>query len=234
MLISILVGLVAGLVGTWLGIKYVALASDRQEKSLLVLLVKEFSVLLKRATNHYEEFLKEEGSYLNMFESFDPSVFTNLAELTKNTGVIEAALELKADFGEVARYANKASDAMVKRELAQKSGDYNLAEQKFKEARGAQELTMLFFVGEIEDKEGFARYRYHAFIANLLALLDHLDNLASASRPMGFVMQFVPELRSETLSLRRFVGQSKAELKLLKEKLDLLREMEKLLHAKED
>jgi hypothetical protein len=48
---------------------------------------------------------------------------------------------------------------------------------------------------------------------------------------MNFLVSILPELRSERLSLNRFIAQRKKELGLIREKIGLLREIERLVTA---
>jgi hypothetical protein len=229
-LASFVTALFAAIIGALLGIKYSSLISNRQEKAILVLLLQEFTMLLSRTTTYYEQSLNGNVSFSTLFEVSDSSTFTKLAELEKNSEIIKTALKLKADFFQVVRYANKASECIAQKKMAEVSGNDELAKRKKEEASFAQAIALIFFLGDVYDnKVGFARNRYKTYIGNISLILYYLQELNTPPKFESFMLNLIPPFRNEIRSADEFIAEYRKQLEGQKEKLDLLREKEKLL-----
>lgn len=223
-LASFVAALFAAIIGALLGIKYSSLISNRQEKAILVLLLQEFTMLLSRTTTYYEQSLNGNISFSTLFEVSDSSTFTKLAELEKNSEIIKTALKLKADFFQVVRYANKASECIAQKRMAEVSGNDELAKKKEEEANFAQAMALIFFLGD-----GLARNRYKAYIDNMFLILYYLQELNTPPKLESFLLNLIPSFKIEIRSADKFIAEYRKQLEGQNEKLDLLREKEKLL-----
>ena|GEM_PF-5338693 len=228
-LISILIPIAAAFFGAWVGRKYDAFISNRQEKAILALFVQEFSLLLRRSKMYYRQMLGGGISFSTLFEASDASTFVKLAEVGKNSGVIDRILELKADFFQVIRFANKASEAAAQARALQATGGNQQAQQKWIEAKVAQGMAIVFFMGDLEVEGVFHRKYYKEYIENLQHVIDYLQTLNPSSSLILYLLDFMPRMKREKESLDNFISQHKEELSLIKEILELLREKERLL-----
>lgn len=104
--VSAIIGAIIGAISI---IFYNDYVSNRQEKSILILIVQEYILLLIRITMYYEQSLKGSISYSAPFEIIDSSTFNKLVEVGNNSEVIKTAIKLKANFFQVLRYANLTS-----------------------------------------------------------------------------------------------------------------------------
>ena len=95
---DIIIPLVAGFGGTLLGIRHTELSRKKEYKSVLLLLIQEFILLLERSTMHYYQFVKGHVHSSALFQISDNNTFLKLAQVCDNTECIKVALELKADF----------------------------------------------------------------------------------------------------------------------------------------
>jgi hypothetical protein len=239
-LISLVISLAAVFFGAWLGSKYDGYVSNRQEKAILVLLIQEFSLLIKRTKMYYRQMLGPGVSFSTLFESSDASTFVKFAEVSKNSETIKRALKLKSDFFQVIRHANRASEAAAQSNFLQRISKSepkqtartkleNQAAQKMIEAKLAQGTAVTFFMGERKKGDRFGRERCRDYIDNVQYLLDYLEDLNSSSRITEFLIIFMPRIRKEKGSVESFVTSQKESLALIEEILELLIEKEKLL-----
>lgn len=97
-IVSIFIPIFTAFLGAWLGSIYHAFVLNRQEKAILVLLVQEFMLLLKRTKMYYGQMINGGISFSALFEASDPSTLVKLAEVSKNSEVIKKVIRLKADF----------------------------------------------------------------------------------------------------------------------------------------
>ncbi|MGD8285902.1 MAG: hypothetical protein PVG08_17425, partial [Desulfobacterales bacterium] len=120
--VGILIPLLVGLLAAYAGFKYYDILSFRQQKALLVLFIQEFTLLLRRASMYYRQYIEGPVSFSTLFETSDSSTFIKLSEVTDNIKIIETALMLKSDFFQVLRHAERASEAVNMLLSAEASG----------------------------------------------------------------------------------------------------------------
>jgi hypothetical protein len=224
---DLLIPLLVGLLAAYGGMRYADAVSFRQQKALLTLFIQEFSILLRRSSMYYQQYIEGPVSFSTMFESSDAATFNKLAEVTDNIKIIETALMLKSDFFQVLRYADRSSEAVNTLLYAEASGNKELASQAADKARQTQQMALNYFMGEIFVDGRFHRFKYDYFIRNLNLLIDYLERLNTPSRLKGVLITLMPRLRRKKEDIQLFIENRRKELSLLREKLDLLREKEK-------
>jgi len=225
--VGILMPLLVGLLAAYAGLKYHDILSFRQQKALLVLFIQEFTLLLRRASMYYRQYIEGPVSFSTLFETSDSSTFIKLAEVTDNIKIIETALMLKSDFFQVLRHAERASEAVNMLLYAEASGSEELARQAEKKAKLAQQMALSYFLGEVFVNNQFHRYKYENYIGNINLLLDYLERLNTPSPPRRIIITLIPRLKRKEEDINLFVENRRKELALLREKIDLLREKEK-------
>jgi hypothetical protein len=233
---GILLPLLVGLLAAYGGMKYSNFVSFRQQKAILILFIQEFSILLRRSSMYYQQYIEGPVIFSTMFESSDSATFNKLAEVTDNIKIIETALMLKSDFFQVLRYADRSSELVNTLLYAEACGDKELARQATDKARLTQQMALNYFMGEIFVDGRFHRYKYENYIRNLNLLIDYLERLNTPSWLKGSLIAITPTLRHKKEDIELFIENRRKELSLLREKLDLLREKEKraLLGKKTD
>lgn len=112
-------GGIVTLIGPIVGIAYYIRVAYRQEKSILVLFIQDFTLLFKRSIMYYEQMLNGAQSYSTLFHISDSSLYSKLADVVKDPNTIENVLELEAKFFQVIRYADKASETIAKAIIAE-------------------------------------------------------------------------------------------------------------------
>lgn len=200
--------------------------SNRQEKALLVLFIQEYILLLHRCTMYYRQMLTKKVSYSTLFSISDASSFTKLAEVIKDNRIIETVLGLKANFFQVIRYADRASQSIANYNILTGQKQRQLALQN---ALNAQSTAIVFFVGEVHKKGKFYRREFENFIQKITLLLDYLEKINSPNIFMQLLINCFPKLKVQRNSVDRFITGCRGELDLRKEILELLRQKEELL-----
>jgi len=249
-LFYIVIPILTALLGVWVGRKYDAFVLNRQEKAILVLFLQEFALLLCRTKMYYRQMIGGGISFSTLFEASDASTFVKLAEVSKNSKAIDRTLKLKADFFQVIRYANKASEAAAKahalqtlvaakeKELEATGATKVKIEQEINkekqdateywiEAKMAQEMAIVFFMGDLQSEGVFHRNQYKKYIENIEYIITYLESLNSYSPISLYLLNFMPIIRKEKQALDNFVSLRREELALIKEILELLREKER-------
>jgi hypothetical protein len=249
-LLSIIIPILTALLGAWGGRKYDAFVLNRQEKAILVLFLQEFALLLCRTKLFYKQMIDGGISFSTLFEASDASTFVKLAEVSKNSRVIDRALKLKADFFQVIRYANKASEAAAKANSLQTAVEARTKEletaratqvkinaaikeekqavtQYWIEAKIARGMAINFFMGDRQAGGVFKRNRYADYIENMKYIINYLESLNSYSPIFLYLLNFTPRIRKEKQALDDLVSLRREELTLIKEILELLREKER-------
>ena len=226
-LISIIIPIAAAFLGVWAGRRYDAFVLNRQEKAILVLLVQEFALLLQRTEMYYRQMLDAGISFSTLFEASDSSTFVKLAEVSTNTKVVESVLNLKADFFQVIRYANKASEAAAKAQVLKSIGKDEDADDKLKEAKIAQGMAVTFFMGNLMEEGLFHRNRYKEYINNLRYIINYLKTINELPWFFVHLLRFMPKIRWEKEALDNFVALRRKKLSQTKKELATLRENEK-------
>jgi len=225
--IKVAIGICSGILGGFLVVVYNTITSARQEKAILVILIEECILLLQRATNYYRQSLQNNVSFSTLFEISDSSTFIKFAEVGKNNKIIETSLKLKADFFQVIRYTHKASDAIAESQMASASGDLDMKAQKEKEARTAQSLALVFFVGDSYYGDGtFNRKRYEEFVSSIQFLLDYLKE-RNDSKVYSFINKCFENLKTNMRVTEEFIKEQKEVLNKTEKELDELREIER-------
>jgi hypothetical protein len=223
----ILIPFLVGLLAAYGGIKYSDFVSLRQQKAILVLFIQEFTILLRRGSMYYQQYLEGPVTFSTMFASSDASTFNKLAEVTDNVKIIETALMLKSDFFQVLRYAERSSEAVSTLLYAEASGDKDLAEQASGKARLAQQMALNYFMGDLLVNGRFHRYKHENYVSNINLLIDYLERINTPFRLKGLLISITPRLKRKKEDIELFIENRRKELSLLREKLDLLREKEK-------
>ena len=214
MIANIIVPLIAGFGGVYLGIRYSELITKRQEKAALVLILQEYYMLLKRTTMYYEQMLKQKVSFSTLFEISDSSTFNKLVEVCKDNKIIKTVLRLKANFFQVVRYANKASESMALSNVAAASGNEKVAVSKQKEALFAQSMAITFFAGDLLVGGEFSRERHREYIQYFNTLLKYLQEINTPS-PFGQLMnEIFPSLREESKNTDDFIDECRNMIEL--------------------
>jgi len=221
-----LIGALATLIGPFVGIAYYIRVAYRQEKSILVLFVQELILLFQRCTMYYAQILKGAQSYSTLFQISDASLFGKLSDVVKNPSIIEKTLELKAEFFQVIRYADKAWEVMAKASIAT---DDESKKQYKEAARHFQSLAVVFFVGDLIPDEGIFRNNIDRPIEKLTFIIDYLESVNSRPAFLGRFSKVFPNLYYEINATASFIKKTRSELTQLREMLYLLREKERLL-----
>jgi hypothetical protein len=224
MVTDILIPLIAGFGGTLLGIRHSDLSQKKEYKSLLLLLVQEYMLLLSRSTMYYKQFVDGPVSFSSLFQLSDNNTFLRLSQVSDNTDCIRVALELKADFFQVVRHVQRASEHMSKVIDEQVKGHKPLADEEFKKAKHAQSMAMNFFVGDQTIDGQFHRNRYEQYIDKIKVLLYELQILNAKKTYL--------QLYSRKRVLDIFVKDESIKLEQIREKIRLIREKEEILYNK--
>jgi len=217
-IINIIIPLIVGFLGVFAGIWYSAYVSYRQEKAILVLLIREFTLLINRTTMYYEQYLNNEISYSTLFSISDSSTFIKLAEVTKNKEIVEAALKLKADFFQVIRHADEASEL--------------LNQNKGVEALNSQSKALVFFLGDVYSKDEFKRIRYKRYLERVNFLLNYLHELNSPTWFNKCIIYICPSFRKEKITTDNSISKFRKDIDERSNELDTFREIEKLREQK--
>lgn len=215
----------SAVIGGLLVVIYHLYISNRQEKALLVFFIQEFILLFHRCTMYYRQMLTRKVSY-SIFGISDASSFIKLAEVIKDNRIIEAVLGLKANFFQVIRYADKASESIASYNTLTGQKQRQLAWQN---AVNAQSTAIVFFVGEVYKKDKFYRREFENYIQKITLLLDYLEKINSPNFFMQLLINCFPKLKVQRNSVDRFIAGSKEGLELRKGLLELLRQKEELL-----
>jgi len=222
MVTDILIPLIAGFGGSLLGIRHSERSRKNEYKSLLLLLIQEYMLLLGRSTMYYNQFVDGPVSFSSLFQLSDNNTFLKLAQVSDNTDCIKVALELKADFFQVVRHVQRASEHMSKYIDEQVKGHKPLADEEFKKAKSWQSMAMNFFVGDQAIDGHFHRNRYGQYIEKITVLLDELKRLNSERTYWIF--------HSRKKVLDRYVKSEITKLEQMREKIRLIREKEEILY----
>ncbi len=224
MVTDILIPLIAGFGGTLLGIRHSEHSQKKEYKSLLLLLVQEYMLLLSRSTMYYKQFIDGSVSFSSLFQLSDNNTFLRLSQVSDNTHCIRVVLELKSDFFQVVRHVQRASEHMSKFIDEQVEGHKPLADEEFKKAKHAQSMAMIFFVGDAAIDGHFHRNRYGQYIDKIKVLLDELQKLNSEETRWKFY--------SRKQVLDRYVKSETTKLEQIREKIRLVREKEEIFYNK--
>jgi len=207
---------------------YYIRVSYRQEKAILVLFLQEFTLLLRRSAMYYGQMLKGKISFSTLFEITDASLYGKLAEVVKDPKIIETALDLRAQFFQVIRYANMASDELAKSDMP---ADKEIRKAHKSNATKYQSLAIIFFAGDMFVDGQFSRAGIDDIISKISSILKYLDHVNSRLDFLGPLVQLSPTLSDELTSTHNYVKLRTNELELIREKAHLLREKEKLLFS---
>jgi hypothetical protein len=215
---------VAAFAGSIAGYKYFSMVSHRQQKAILVLLIQEFSLMIKRCVMYYSQFLKGAVSFSALFEISDSSTFNKLVELTENMDCIKHATEFKAGVFQAVRYVNRASELIARSTHFQIHGKNSLAKKASHEAKIYQNMALNFFIGERQSNGKFYRNLYVKHIKNLEYLLNYLKRLNSEQK----ITDSTKKYKRQKESIDAFISEQQKMLSLITEIIELLREKEQL------
>ena len=222
MIFDIIIPLVAGFGGTLLGIRHTELSRKKEYKSVLLLLIQEFILLLERSTMHYYQFVKGPVHSSALFQISDNNTFLKLAQVCDNTECIKVALELKADFFQVERHVQRASEYMSKYIDEHVKGHAPLASEEFKKANYALSMAINFFVGDQIIDGNFYRNRFDRYIDKIFFLNEELRRINAKSAFSMF------QFRRQVFV--KFVESQTSKLEHIREKIKLIREKEEVLY----
>ena len=224
MITDILIPIISGFGGTLLGIRHSDISQRKEYKSLLLLLIQEYMLLLERSTMYYKQFVDGPVSFSSLFQISDNNTFLRLSKVSDSTDCIKAALELKADFYQVMRHVQRASEHMSKYIDEQIKGHKVLADEELKKAKSAQSMAMNFYVGDLFVKGSFSRNKYEKYFDKIKILVSELKKLSYEKHFWTF--------HSRKNILKEYVRSESMKLELIHEKIQLIREKEQILFSK--
>jgi len=212
---DILIPIIFGFFGVMGGIWYSSYVTYRQEKAVLVTLIQEFTLLIGRLTLYYTQYLNPERgvSYSTLFDLSDEASFIKLSEVARNKQIIQTALQLKADFFQVIRFADKASEALIR-------GNQ-------KDALSAQSMALVFFLGDKIPGDKFKRDRYKEYIKKINILLNHLQELNTLNWFNKLIINLTSSLKKELSTTDNFIADRREFINERERDLDSLRKTEK-------
>jgi len=211
-LINALIGFAGGLLGALLIVLYYNHVSNRQKRALVLVFAQEFMLLFERCTIYYEQMLKKTISFSTLFQIGDSTTVTKLAEETTNTSILETIGNLKAEFFQVIRGADKASAATD-----------TLSQSK----------AIAFFMGSLQSEDNsLDRLGYKAKKDGICEILDYLGKLNSRWDLRLLAYPF-SNLREQRKGLNAFIEKSRKKLATLETQLEKLRLEEKGIRIKE-
>ena len=227
-LILIILTLTAGFAGSIAGYKYFSMVSHRQQKAVLVLLIQEFSLMIKRCTMYYSQSLNRTVSFSTLFEISDSSTFNKLVELTEDMDCIRHATEFKAGVFQAVRYANKASECMIQGTHHRIHGRKNRAIKANHEAAIHQTMALNFFIGEQKLNGKFYRNLYVNYLKNLEYLLNYLKRLNSEQK----IINRIKKYKRQKDSIDAFISVNQEMLLLITDLIELLKKKEQSVFQK--
>lgn len=88
---GIIIPLIAGFGGSLLGIKHTKIAQEKEYKSLLLLLIQKYTLLLERSTMYYKQFIDGPVSFSSLFQLSDNNTFLKLSQVSEKEGLSVAS-----------------------------------------------------------------------------------------------------------------------------------------------
>lgn len=95
------------------------------------------------------------------------------------------------------RYANSASEAAARGSAMEAMGKKEEAKKKWTEAKLAQSMAIVFFMGDLQPAGPLQRNHYKEYIHNIEFILNYIKGLNEPSQVFLFLLNFMPRLKKE-------------------------------------
>lgn len=203
MILAIL-AVLGGLVGGCIMVVYYRRSDRRQETALLVLFIQEFVLLYKRCAMYYQQMITGKVSFSSLCETTDTGTLEKLAGVSSNPKVLSTLVQVKSNFFQVIKWANRVNEYSVLTRVNQPQDADNLQEAKRSRPAwksreealmtDAQSKAMAFFMGDVTAPDGsFGRSRFIEYKADIIEIISHLRLLDKA----GSLKTFIEKCRRE-------------------------------------
>jgi hypothetical protein len=153
------------IIGAGIMVAYYRRSDRRQEKALLVLFIQEFVLLFKRCGMYYHQMAHQSVSFSSLYEATDSSTLEKLATVCSNQDVLSTILQLKANFFQVIKWANRVNEGSQSPISSQSAND-SISSSML----AAQSKAMAFFIGDLRASDNsFGRMRYQEYITDIIS-----------------------------------------------------------------